>query len=240
MSTPISNARLVLRSLLTCATIVQAHMLRDILTSALTISLPDSLTIPLLDSLTFSLSTLSICARTSRALRNRQRANQLHRAGSPDAGSQVRKGLVPGLGRSWEMPLAVPADRLNEGEKVLCVRNLTKTSVSLFPWVKTRPIIGLFRVTTPARLDAGNSLPATPEQLGFHKTGSLRYVRRPRRRKLNDLARWIDVAPTRLPSPRRRLPTSPTRHPLPTRMSPPGLWMNRGSPLFLPTCGGAT
>ena len=69
MPTPNSKARLVLPSLLACATIAEAHMLMDILTGALTISLSDSLTI--------SLSTLSTCARSSRARRKSPQINDL-------------------------------------------------------------------------------------------------------------------------------------------------------------------
>ena len=71
MPTPNSKARLVLPSLLACATIAEAHMLMDILTGALTVSLSDSLTI--------SLSTLSTCARSSRARRKSRQINDLRR-----------------------------------------------------------------------------------------------------------------------------------------------------------------
>ena len=71
MPTPNSKARLVLPSPLACATIAEAHMLMDILTGALTISLSDSLTI--------SLSTLSTCARSSRARHKSRQINDLRR-----------------------------------------------------------------------------------------------------------------------------------------------------------------
>src|SRR5260370_27016123 len=103
MPTRISNARLVLPSLLTCATIAEARML----TGALTISL--------LDSLTISPSTLSTCAKSSRALRKRQPVVELRRAVASTRAGRARKSQdwcsLAGLPcRQIELPPAFAQD----------------------------------------------------------------------------------------------------------------------------------